>query len=95
MSEPTSDRETVLDLDREEEWVAHAALVREIDRLLEEGADPDRERSVLLAVERREPIDAGGLRILRDALEAYLDEAPERDVVAGRSVLDAVDAALA
>jgi hypothetical protein len=94
MGEPTSDREAVLDLDREEEWVAHTALVREIDRLLDEGSDPAKERSVLLAVERGEPIDAKGLRTLREAVDAYLKEAPERDVVTGRSVLETVDAAL-
>ncbi|MFC4356997.1 hypothetical protein ACFO0N_03430 [Halobium salinum] len=95
MSESTSDRQVVLDLSREEAWVAHVALTREIDRQLDEGEKPVRERALLSALERDEPVDPGALRTLRDAVVAYLDDAPDRDVVTGRAVLGTIDAALA
>jgi hypothetical protein len=95
MSESTSDRQVVLDLSREEAWVAHAALTREIDRLVDEGEKPVAERALLFALEHDEPVDPGALRTLRDATTDYLDEAPDRDVVTGRGVLGTIDAALA
>lgn len=95
MNGSTSDGQVVLDLSREEAWVAHAALAREMDRAIENEETPTRERSVLLALERDEPIDRDGRQTLRAAVESYLDDAPERDVQAGRAVLGTVDATLA
>ncbi|MFC6724501.1 hypothetical protein ACFQE1_08965 [Halobium palmae] len=95
MSESTSDGQVVLDLSREETWVAHAALVCGIDRAVEDGEEPAAERELLLALESDEPIDRDALPTLRDAVLSYLDDAPERDVVTGRAVLGTVDAVLA
>lgn len=84
-----------LDLSPREAWVAHAAVLAALERATEEGDDPERWIGVLELVEGTQTFTPEELRALRSALRAHLDEAPDRDREAARSVLDTLDAALA
>jgi len=96
MTTPTPDGSVALDLSREERWVAHHATLDRIEEEVEEGRDAEAERTLLSKLESGDA-DYGPaeLRLLRLAVDAYIDGAADRDVVSGRAVLASIDGALA
>jgi hypothetical protein len=97
MTESTSDQHTALSLSRSEAWVVHAALLARIERESEADNDVEREVALLRTVESGEgdvTVDAADLDVLREALAAYLADAPGRDRIPGQTVLDDISVAL-
>ena len=92
----STDHCAALDLSRAESWVIHAALLARIERETETGHDVDREISLLRAIEHDEyAFDPADLDLLRASLSRYLADAPERDRIPGRAVIDQIDGAVA
>jgi len=79
-----------LDLSREEAWVLHAAVLDHVERLVTADRSPDRAMAILDRVEACEPLDSTDRELVRDALAAYLDDAPERDRTAVQEMLAAL-----
>ncbi|MFB6102772.1 MAG: hypothetical protein ABEJ73_09415 [Haloplanus sp.] len=79
-----------VDLSREEAWVLHAAVLDHIERTVAADRSPERGVAVLDRVEACEPLDSAGRGLVRDALAAYLDGAPERDRAPARAILAAL-----
>jgi hypothetical protein len=83
-----------LDLSRADAWVLHAALLRWIEGEIDEDRTPRFEFGLLRKVEECEPLTTAELRVVRQVLEAYRDEAPPEDEAAVESLLSDVDDAL-
>jgi hypothetical protein len=95
MTTPTHNRPASFDLSREEAWVLHAALASALDRALDADETPRYARSLVLQIESGEiEFDPAALRFVSDALEAYLDDVPERDREIAERLLDRVRTAL-
>jgi hypothetical protein len=79
-----------LGLSREEAWVLHAAVVRQLERELEAGTDPTAVETLRARIEDCESLDSAHLDAAERALRSYLDDAPERDRPHAQAVLDYV-----
>ncbi len=101
MSPPRDDADG-LAFDREEAWVAHAALVAACEQFAAENgaaasvetnatrvdtAENPPHRRPLCSIERGDPLDGEETALLREALVDYLGDAPVRDRAAGRALL--------
>ena len=98
MSSPPPETETYeVTLSRDEQWVVHHVLASDIDEAIDDDEEPP-----TWALELLEAIEAGDgtevltgyqARRLYDAMTAYVDreDAPERDVVHGSSVVDRLE----
>jgi hypothetical protein len=82
------------DLARGDAWVLHAALLAWIERELDDGRTPRFEFALLRKVEECERLTTAELRVVRQVLEAYRDDAPPEDEAAVESLLAEVDDAL-
>ena len=95
MTTPAPDNPLALDLSREERWVAHTAVLARVERDLDADEDPAEARSLLAKLEQDDAdYDAAELRVVRDCIETYLEDAPDRDVEPGRGALDSVELVL-
>jgi hypothetical protein len=83
-----------LDISREDAWVLHAALLAWIDGEIDDDRTPRFEFGLLRKVEECERLTTAELRVVRQVLEAYRDDAPPEDEVAVESLLSDVDDAL-
>jgi hypothetical protein len=81
-----------VDCSREAAWVLHAALLDHVERTVDAGRSPERAMAILDRVESCEPLDPADRALVREALTAYLPDAPARDRDPGRAVLAALDA---
>ncbi|WP_435067876.1 hypothetical protein [Haloplanus sp. C73] len=79
-----------VDLSREEAWVLHAAVLDHAERTVAAGRDPAQAVAVLDRIEAGERLDETARTVAQDALETYLESAPERD----RALADEIRAAL-
>ena len=96
MTTPAPDSPIALDLSREERWVAHHAVLARVERDLDADDDPSEARELLRKLEEEDAdYDADELRLMRDCLDSYLEDAPDRDAEPGRSALDSVELVLA
>jgi hypothetical protein len=78
----------LLDLTREQAWVAHAALLDNLERVLDADGDPECHLAVLDALEARDAaFEPAELQVLADALRTYLEDPPARDDGPGRAAL--------
>lgn len=80
-----------VDCSREEAWVLHAAMLDHVERTVGAGRSPDRAMAVVERVEACEPLDPTDRALVREALTAYLPDAPARDRRPGRAVLATLD----
>jgi hypothetical protein len=80
-----------VDCSREEAWVLHAAMLDHVERTVDAGRSPDRAMGVVERVEACEPLDPADRVLVREALTAYLPDAPGRDRRPGRAVLATLD----
>lgn len=83
-----------LDLSRPDAWVLHAALTAWIDSEIDDDRTPRFEFGLLRKVEECERLTTAELRVVRQVLEAYRDDAPPEDEAAVDSLLSDVDEAL-
>ena len=94
MSPSSNDDPIALEFSREQAWVAHVA-VHEAGREAVEAGDTDpSERRLADAIEGDRSVQSADLSVLRDALVAYLGDAPLRDRAPGRAALHTVNEAL-
>lgn len=92
MDGPEHENGVTLDLDAEEQWVLHTALLEHLDRHAE-GNSPEAEAIELLErLEGGETLVVGReqLETVKDVLSEYLAGAPLRDRAVCRSVLSEV-----
>lgn len=96
MSTTTTDTGAeALDLTRAERWVVHAVMLRELEAAAEADRTPPWWAHAVLEQVEDDELSLTcfeAWRVTR-ALEAYLDDAPDRDVESARSVIDRLDAA--
>lgn len=83
-----------LDISRADAWVLHAALLRWIEAEIDEDRTPRFEFGLLRKVEECERLTTAELRVVRQVLAAYHDDAPPEDERAVESLLADVDDAL-
>ena len=90
MTVHASDDAATLDLTLEEVWVAYVALVARARRVVDDGGVPRDERDMLRRIETdRYDFVPTELEVLREALTAYLSQAPARDRSVAVRVRDA------
>lgn len=96
MTAPAHDCPTTLDLNREEAWVLHTALLDTVERELDEGNDAERALTLLVRLEEGKDFDCEQLEYLNSVLRTYIDgSVPPRDRTPAKDVLDSVQTALA
>ena len=83
-----------LDLSRRDAWVLHAALLRWIDSEIDDDRTPRFEFGLLRKVEECDRLTTAELRVVRQVLDAYREDAPEADRPTVDSLLADVDDAL-
>jgi hypothetical protein len=82
------------DLPRADAWVLHAALLAWIEGELDADRTPRFEFGLLRKVEECERLTTAELRVVRQVLETYRDDAPPEDEATVESLLSDVDDAL-
>lgn len=96
MTAPAHDCPTTLDLNREEAWVLHTALLDTVERELDAGNDAERALTLLVRLEEGKDFDCEQLEYLASVLRSYIDgSVPPRDRSPARDVLQNVQTALA
>ncbi len=87
---PTRER-GLLDLTREQAWVAHAAVLDHLERAVGADDDPECHLAVLEALEAGDAeFERAELQVLADALRTHLKDPPARDDGPGRAALTTV-----
>lgn len=94
MSEPAHEDPAAIEFDREEAWVVHTALLTSIEADLDAGEESSAEIRLLREVEADAAFDTSELALVRDALVAYLGDAPLRDRAPGRAALRRIHATI-
>jgi hypothetical protein len=84
-----------LDLSRRDAWVLHAALLRWIEREIDDGRTPRFELELLGKIEECERLTSAELRVVEEVLDAYAGDAPDEDRETVASLRADVDDALA
>ncbi|SFR33700.1 DUF7853 family protein [Halogeometricum limi] len=87
---------TALDLDVEEAWALHAALLSAIEDAVQDGDDPETAVSLLERLEDGDDFDSEELECLVETLRDYVEHrAPSRDRGPARNVISDIQTALA
>ncbi|SEA21226.1 hypothetical protein SAMN04488065_2274 [Haloplanus vescus] len=68
-----------IDLSREAAWVLHAAVVEHAERTAAADGDVGRVVAVIDRIESGARLDETDREVAREALDAHLENAPERD----------------